>query len=742
MRWFIMPKITLVTQKDSRLTKLQQLDGTWETAGNIFNAQAKTINVTLSKLPALLDEIGNHQALILGTTEHAPCKIVTADAIIKGADGIARTKDNFSFSDGPSLVLLDIDFKQCPHDINPIKMLTDEFGEFGYVMRGSTTSGIIDPDGTLTDGNNGCHIYVQVEKGKDIPRMLETIQQQMLLAGHGFVFISEAGTPQIRTPVDVTVGSPERVVYEAPPVLLPGYTQNRESEYVAGDNLVVNELSKSEKQEITNIEAKLLEEAQPKVDAKREEWQIKRGLTEQQANEVLDRKTLPVDFVITKNDKSTFTVGEVWASPEDYHSRDIRDPLEPEYGKTKAKIYVNRADNGSIESIIINSQAHGGLVYRLQMPAGNMFDDVVEPVIDFMAPPVAIKSAGLVGYSMKGNSKVLRTKMLDDTFVIKNMAVLGEYTIFYAPPNAGKTLITLHEIASSVQCGDLDGNKVFYINADDTYKGLVTKLEIAEEYGFEMLAPSHNDFEIVCFVQEVERMVNTDTAKGVVVILDTLKKFADLMDKQSASKFNLLMRSFVSKGGTVIALAHVNKLKDIDGKNIHAGTTDMRDDCDCVYVANVLNDIGENRAVEFTNEKMRSNVHPTVTFKYIKKEESQYKDIFDSVELADDEIAIEARSFNRKAKSALDKQHVIDSIKSQITTGVTKKTDLVKAVHEATGETRPSIIKLLDLHVGTSIHHHEYWLCEVGDKNVHTYSVNEVLLPPELLNQKNVVSFL
>lgn len=39
---------------------------------------------------------------------------------------------------------------------------------------------------------------------------------------------------------------------------------------------------------------------------------------------------------------------------------------------------------------------------------------------------------------------------------------------------------------------------------------------------------------------------------------------------------------FTSSGGTIIGYAHVNKAKNDDGNSIHAGTTDIIDDGDCV----------------------------------------------------------------------------------------------------------------------------------------------------------------
>ena len=87
-------------------------------------------------------------------------------------------------------------------------------------------------------------------------------------------------------------------------------------------------------------------------------------------------------------------------------------------------------------------------------------------------------------FAHNGNSAVMREKMLKDTFVLDNIAILGQATAIYAKPNTGKTLIVLWMLIESIKAKRIKGENVFYINADDTYKGLVTKLEITEQYGF------------------------------------------------------------------------------------------------------------------------------------------------------------------------------------------------------------------------------------------------------------------
>ena len=95
----------------------------------------------------------------------------------------------------------------------------------------------------------------------------------------------------------------------------------------------------------------------------------------------------------------------------------------------------------------------------------------------------------------------MREKMLTDTFVLDNIAILGQATVIYAKPNTGKTLIVMKMLIESIKAGRVKGDDVYYINADDTYKGLVTKLEI--NAGFK----THNHIQLC--------IINPDCIKGI-----------------------------------------------------------------------------------------------------------------------------------------------------------------------------------------------------------------------------------
>ncbi|MEI6746846.1 MAG: hypothetical protein WCL34_12860, partial [Methylococcaceae bacterium] len=201
----------------------------------------------------------------------------------------------------------------------------------------------------------------------------------------------------------------------------------------------------------------------------------------------------------------------------------------------------------------------------------------------------------------------MRAQMLADVFVLDGIALLGQLTTIYAKPNAGKTLTTLYMLKESIKAGRIKGEDVFYVNADDSGNGLTTKGAIAVQYGFGMLAPGYENFKSEDFVNKLKKSIIDDTARGKIIILDTLKKFTDLMHKTKGSEFMKVAREFTLKGGTIIMLAHANKNRGMDGKIVAGGTSDVGDDADCVYLLDEVSKTATTKTVLFENVKRRGN---------------------------------------------------------------------------------------------------------------------------------------
>ncbi|CAA9892003.1 conserved hypothetical protein [Candidatus Methylobacter favarea] len=324
-------------------------------------------------------------------------------------------------------------------------------------------------------------------------------------------------------------------------------------------------------------------------------------------------------------------------------------------------------------------------------------------------------------FSLNGNSKTMELKMLDDEFVLARIAILGQATAIYAKPNTGKTLLILWLLIQAIISKAIKGDDVFYINADDSYKGVVQKLKLAEQYGFKMLAPGHCDFESTRLLEYMQLMVKEESASGKIIILDTLKKFTNLMDKKTASDFMRGGREFVANGGTLILLAHTNKNRNGEGKVIFCGTSDIVDDVDCAYTLDEVEAHGSKKRVLFENIKSRGDVCREIAYSYAVKEGQTYNELLDSVEVLDEEAVEQAR----KGKAIDDKLNknktAIDAIIEAIELGHTLKTDLLEVAHKDSGISKSKLSSVLNEHTGKSLECGHRWQVTKGDKNAKNY---------------------
>jgi hypothetical protein len=337
-----------------------------------------------------------------------------------------------------------------------------------------------------------------------------------------------------------------------------------------------------------------------------------------------------------------------------------------------------------------------------------------------------VPNLSLSGFSLNGESGAMEKKMLDDKFVLGKWALLGQSTIIYATSNAGKTLIVIYELIKSIKLGLIKGEDVFYINADDNHKGLTHKLMLAEKYGFNMLAPGYKGFSASLLIAVLQQMINDGTAMGKIIILDTVKKFVDLMNKKSGSEFAEHIRQFVLHGGTVLMLGHVNKYDGEDGKPIYAGTTDMKDDSDCTYTIHVVEEDKFNgpKTIKFENKKNRGDVVHEMVYKYDCSTGLTYQERLDSIVEVDENSRDEINEIFKLKKRYLKNKEIIKGIINVLRVDDHTKSGLVTAVVNEWAFPRRQIIRVLDDHTGMDEEKYQFWRMEMRDRNAKFYVLN------------------
>lgn len=337
-----------------------------------------------------------------------------------------------------------------------------------------------------------------------------------------------------------------------------------------------------------------------------------------------------------------------------------------------------------------------------------------------------LKPFDLSMFALNGKSKLMKTKMLEDKYVLGRLAVQGQSTTIYAPPNMGKTLLVINLLIQSIKNKTLKGEDVYYINADDHYKGLVTKLELAEKYGFMMLAPGHEKFEAKMLPMILSNLIQMGNAAEKILILDTVKKFTDLMRKDVCSKFGDAVRQFVSHGGSVIMLAHVNKHRDGSGKLIYAGTSDLVDDVDCTYTLDMLSEDKSTgtRTVAFQNFKSRGDISLEEVYEYNAGESIPYHERLESVRPIEGQERKAASERRRLTEQHKRNREAIEAIKESIGAGITRKTELVRDAQDRSGLSKRAITKALKEHTGPNVEKYQFWILNIEDKNAHVYQLN------------------
>ena len=420
-----------------------------------------------------------------------------------------------------------------------------------------------------------------------------------------------------------------------------------------------------------------------------------------------------------------YWLGVIWALAD----------LQWKIGKAIAKIWSQGSDRFTEDGFeaawnSYNPHHHNPISIRSVFKLAEKFGhSVADTSTDISAIPEQTTSplAILNRFSLTGSSAQMKKQMLADVFAMEGIAILGQWTTLYAAPNTGKTLLALWLLEEQITAGVLDGGKVFYVNADDTYRGAVHKIELAEKWGMHMLVPGHNDFKASLIPAIMEKLADAGEARGVVLVLDTLKKFTDLMDKTAATAFGVTAREFIAAGGTLICLAHTNKHKDADGKGIYSGTSDIVDDSDCMFVIDKLsaegNDVSKVHTVEFTNKKARGDVSSTAMYTYVKRTGEPYSALLGSVKRIGGADIDAVKKATEKNKLLAQDEEIIRAISSCISKGVVTKSELVKAAMADADASKTRVKSVIEHWTGDDYEKGHRWSYSAGDHNKFSYSL-------------------
>lgn len=331
------------------------------------------------------------------------------------------------------------------------------------------------------------------------------------------------------------------------------------------------------------------------------------------------------------------------------------------------------------------------------------------------------KVSPLRRYSLRGKAEEYEARAAVLRPVLGTIVMLGQLMMLYAPPNTGKTLIVLHLVLDAIERGLINPDDVYYFNADDNHGGMTAKLRLLQDAGAHLLVPGQLGLKTDQLMALMTEAVERDAARGTLIVIDTLKKFTDLMDKRRSSEFAQVCRQYSMAGGTIVALGHTTKTPKKDGTPRYQGTTDIIEDFDASYVGRLLtsrSDAGR-KVIEFNKEKKRSDSPDTVAYAYSSEPGITYEQMLASVHPVDpddlDDYAIAPDDFSEP--------QVMHTIMELIRAGEGHgQMALAKAAAKACGISHKAALGVLQAYTGTTPRVH-LWTYQKGNRGVRIYEL-------------------
>lgn len=552
----------------------------------------KKYTCTLEKFGAGIRKLQLNQAIAHGICEYPEARVVSARDLLNHPGTVARSKDFFQYPDGPGLGMFDHDPKPGRTPLSPeefceiVEQIYPAFKGVATLYTPSTSSCIFDASGKELAGiSSGFHLYFVMVDAQQLQIFAETLFKRLVLAGHGYPFVTRSGSVLVRTIFDLTVFSPERLDFVAGAVCEGGCSQSLPDPiYTKGGMLEWDKqlLTPLEESQFKVTKEALIKSAEPESEQVRAQYVnsevtklVQSGFDPGQAERIITGRcdqNLSPDDVLQFDDGSRVTVKEALASPASYNRMAMRDPLEPEAGQCKAKFYANEGTG----TPVIHSQLHGGLDYVLNRPVTrvekNWFEEAVAnggvgrfidnqpPELDwvFEGSLLSRTTGMLVGPGAVGKSTLM---------LLMLMAVATGRDILpgiFTPTRAGKVLgvfceddeIVLHHRMYSM------GFQVFR-DDQEALDLLRQNMTLVTTVGHDVrfLDASTKNLEESKFFGEVFKVIqNVENLR--LIMLDPVSRFHGAEENDNgAGTFlvNLLERIAERTGAAVIIIHHVSK---------------------------------------------------------------------------------------------------------------------------------------------------------------------------------------
>lgn len=320
-------------------------------------------------------------------------------------------------------------------------------------------------------------------------------------------------------------------------------------------------------------------------------------------------------------------------------------------------------------------------------------------------PDPVSTSNPLLPFSLRGQSEKFKQMAIEARPLLGEVCLRGQVTIWYAAPGTGKTLVALSLLLDAVRDGRIAAGNIFYVNADDNGQGFATKLQILDDIGGNTLSPSIKGFRASEFTALLHKTADQNEARGILVIIDTLKKFVNIMDKRDASEFAQACRRIAMMGGTVLGLAHTTKNENSDGSPRYAGTSDLVDDADAAYTLKLLKGgMVTEKVVQFRCIKSRGDCAETAAYSFASEKGLGYEGMLASVRAVEPEQIDEFERVEAEQSDA----EIIDTVVTCLGEGINTKMLLMKEVASRANISGRAACRLIEAYTGEDPARHRW----------------------------------
>ena len=380
---------------------------------------------------------------------------------------------------------------------------------------------------------------------------------------------------------------------------------------------------------------------------------------------------------------------------------------EPDFDGISAKLGIKNR-------VVIPS-----LTYRIEEDDADIADGPAEELPD-TDEPEPVPQTPFDKHSLLGSEEEMAKHAVQALPLLGAVILLAQFSIIYAQPNTGKTLLTIALLMQAVEEWRLNPRLCYYVNADDNNEGMNDKLQLFSEIGAHTLIPGYKGFEAEHLGDLMLTMIRKNQCAGVVLILDTLKSFTDLMDKKRSTQFAKVVRQFVMAGGTFVGLAHTNKNPGGNGKPVYAGTSDFYEACDAAcYVIPVETTPQGDKVVKFELFKKRGGGNRDEAYSYSGSNDVSYDQLVASVQKIDPD---QMHKYEQSAQLVTD-QLVIDAITASLKQATQQKMALAKDVSATTKASRRQVIEILERYAGDDPTKHK-WDFVVAERGAKVFALH------------------